>query len=32
MNWHKSSITEVFEVLGTNQQGLTAGAAEENLL
>ena len=32
MNWHKSSITEVFEVLGTNQQGLTAGAAEEKLL
>ena len=32
MNWHKSSITEVFEVLGTNQQGLTASAAEEKLL
>ena len=32
MNWHKLSISEVFELLGTNQQGLTANAAEEKLL
>lgn len=32
MNWHRLSITEVFELLGTNQQGLTATAAEEKLL
>lgn len=32
MNWHRLSIAEVFELLGTNQQGLTAIAAEEKLL
>ena len=32
MNWHKLSIPEVFELLGTNQQGLTVSAAEEKLL
>ena len=32
MKFHKLSIPEVFEVLGTNQQGLTASAAEEKLL
>ncbi len=31
MNWHKLSIPEVFEVLGTNQHGLTAIVAEEKL-
>jgi len=32
MNWHKSSIPEIFEVLGTNQEGLTTSAAKEKLL
>lgn len=32
MNWHKLSIPEIFELLSTNQQGLTAIAAEEKLL
>lgn len=32
MNWHKLSIQEVFELLGTNQNGLTASAAEANLM
>jgi P-type Ca2+ transporter type 2C len=32
MNWHRLSIAEVFELHGTNQQGLTAIAAEEKLL
>ncbi len=32
MNWQRLSIPEVFELLGTNQQGLTAIAAEERLL
>lgn len=32
MNWHKSSIPEIFEVLSTKQEGLTTGAAKEKLL
>ncbi len=32
MNWHKLSIPEIFELLGTSQQGLTVNAAEEKLL
>ena len=32
MNWHKLSITEIFELLSTNQQGLSAIVAEERLL
>jgi Ca2+-transporting ATPase len=32
MNWHKLSIPEIFELLSTNQQGLSAIAAEEKLL
>ena len=32
MIWHKLSIPEIFKLLGTNQQGLTASAAEEKLL
>ncbi len=32
MNWHKLSIPELFELLGTNHKGLTAIAAEEKLL
>ena len=32
MNWHKLNIPETFELLGTNQQGLSAIAAEEKLL
>jgi P-type Ca2+ transporter type 2C len=32
MHWHRLSIPEVFELLGTNQQGLSAAAAEEKLL
>ena len=31
MNWHKLSIPEVFELLGTNHQGLTTLGAEEKL-
>jgi len=31
MNWHSLRITEVFELLGTNEQGLSAIAAEEKL-
>ena len=31
MNWYKLSILEIFELLGTNQQGLTASAAEKLL-
>jgi Ca2+-transporting ATPase len=32
MNWHKLSIPEIFELLSTNQQGLSAISAEEKLL
>ena len=32
MNWHKLSIPETLELLGTNQQGLSASAAEDKLL
>lgn len=32
MNWHRLSIAEVFELLGTNQQGLSTIAAEDKLL
>lgn len=32
MNWHKLSITEIFELLGSNEQGLAASEAEEKLL
>ena len=32
MNWHKLSIQEIFEMLGTNPQGLSATAAKEKLL
>jgi Ca2+-transporting ATPase len=31
MNWHRLSIQETFELLGTNRQGLSAFAAEEKL-
>ncbi|HOZ69583.1 MAG TPA: cation-translocating P-type ATPase [Chitinophagaceae bacterium] len=32
MNWHRLSTVETFELLGTNQQGLTSDKAEEKLL
>jgi Ca2+-transporting ATPase len=32
MNWHRLSIPEAFELLGTNQRGLSTGIAEEKLL
>ena len=32
MNWHKLTIPETYELLGTNQQGLTAIAAEKKLM
>ena len=32
MNWHKLNIEETFKELGTNQQGLSATAAQEKLL
>ena len=32
MTWHKLSITEIFEFLGANRQGLSVSAAEEKLL
>jgi Ca2+-transporting ATPase len=32
MNWHRLSIQETFELLGTNQKGLSASAAEVILL
>src|SRR5688572_22312284 len=32
MNWHRLTIAEVFELLGTNQQGLSAMTAGEKLL
>ena len=32
MNWHKLSIPETFEMLGSNSQGLSAIAAREKLL
>lgn len=31
MNWHKLSVSEVFELLGSSAQGLTEVAAEEKL-
>jgi len=31
MNWHRLSIPEVFELLGTDSRGLSATAAEEKL-
>lgn len=31
MNWHKLSIEETFELLGTTRQGLSTSAAEEKL-
>ena len=32
MNWHRLSIPEVFELLGTGNKGLSTNAAEEKLL
>ncbi len=32
MNWHRLSIAETFELLGTNHQGLSAITADEKLL
>ncbi len=32
MNWHRLSIVETFELLGTTQQGLSTNAAEEKLV
>ncbi|MBP6024728.1 cation-translocating P-type ATPase [Ferruginibacter sp.] len=32
MNWHRLSIPEVFELLGTSNKGLSTNAAEEKLL
>ena len=32
MNWHKFSTQEVFELLGTNPQGLHSAMAEERLI
>jgi Ca2+-transporting ATPase len=32
MNWHRLSIAEVFELLGTNRQGLSTNTAKEKLL
>jgi P-type Ca2+ transporter type 2C len=32
MNWHRLGIPEVFELLGTNQQGLSTISAEEKIL
>jgi P-type Ca2+ transporter type 2C len=32
MNWHRLSKSEVFELLGTSQQGLTAIVAEEKFI
>ena len=32
MNWHRLSIPEVFEMLGTDAQGLSAAEAEKKLL
>ena len=32
MNWHRLSIPEVFELLGTNQKGLSKITAEEKIL
>ncbi|HEY8661057.1 MAG TPA: cation-translocating P-type ATPase [Hanamia sp.] len=32
MNWHRLSIPEVFEILGTDAQGLSAAEAEKKLL
>jgi Ca2+-transporting ATPase len=32
MNWHSKNIPEVFDLLGTNQQGLSAADADKKLL
>ena len=32
MNWHKLSILETFDLLGSSQQGLSASVAEDKLL
>ncbi len=32
MNWHKQTITEIFESIGSNAQGLSASIAAEKLL
>ncbi len=32
MNWHRISIPDTFQLLGTNQQGLSTTTAEEKLL
>jgi Ca2+-transporting ATPase len=32
MNWHRLSIAEIFELLGTNRQGLSTMNAEEKLV
>lgn len=32
MNWHRLSIAETYELLGTTRQGLSASAAEEKLM
>src|SRR5665213_3594483 len=32
MNWHRLSIPEVFELLGTSQHGLSTTIAEDKLL
>jgi P-type Ca2+ transporter type 2C len=32
MNWHRLNIPEVFELLGTNQRGLSTSSAEEKIL
>ena len=31
MNWHRLSIPEIFELLGTGQQGLSTASAAEKL-
>ena len=32
MNWHRLSIPEVYELLGTGSQGLSSASAEERLI
>ena len=32
MNWHRLSIPEIFELVGTSNKGLSTNAAEEKLL
>ena len=32
MNWHRLNIAELFDLLGTSQQGLTSSMAEEKLV